>query len=244
MRHALLSTIAALLFATAMPFADSAAAGQAKRMVYKEPEDIIKAMVGCLGAGDLVAALSLFDCEERVNRLDFAAYAEWMGLMAPSMGPSTHDGYRALNLAQERGKAALQVRMLTYSLLLPERFASFLAGRILTFGEMSDGQRGEMIGEFASSLDPERLARLTLKEIQVPSRELQESETNQSSVAKLREIYGFDEYRDLVVIYDLGGVWYRGGAIVTKYDGTWYIHSLSSVFGRTPAFGVAAKVAE
>lgn len=247
MRQALLSTMAASLLIAFAPFSGmEAAAGQAaaRRAMYKDPEDVVRALVGNLVAGDLMAALTLFDYEERVKRLDFAAYAEWMGLMVPSMGPPEHEGYRALNLIQEQGKAALQVRMLTYSLLLPERFAPFLAGRVLTFGEMTDGQRREVIGEFATSLDPKRLVRLTLKEIQVPSSELQASETNQASIAKLREIYGFEEYRDLVVIYDFGGAWYRGGAVVTRYDGSWFIHSLSSVFGKTPAFGAAAKVAE
>ena len=225
-----------IVFANAGNGGEDAPAAAARR-VYAEPEDVMAAFAGFIGEGDFGAAVELFDAREQAKRFDFSAAAKRIKAMIPtSMQPAEYPGFITLNIIREQNKAALQISGFVYSFLLPDEFSDYMK---LRPQNLQDDL--EMPDRFVEAANPAALKGLRLVTLVYVNPEMQDSEKYRDIVRRGSAIYGYDDKREYVAIYELNGERYVGGASVHKYGDNWYIGTLQSPLAGTDHTGRVAK---
>lgn len=223
--------------------AGCAGAGEEKKK-YSSPEEVMNAFAAFLRDGDAEGALGLFDSTERNEKYSFSKMVARTRALPPTeMAPTEYGMFKVLNREYVEGRAAGQIRILIYSLLLPEKYSAILDAKPHVFEkEATEEDMEKEAGEYAALLNPNRLKELKVEGVFLAEPEMQGSPRYRQIVERNNAIFGREDQKDYIVVYSLGGSYYKGGAFLTQYGGDWRINVLCSFFGEIPPTGAAEKI--
>jgi hypothetical protein len=209
---------------------------QTSNVSFKTPEEAITFYMQAVAQGDVPQIMQACAINEMSENFRFDLYTNrFQALMLQAPAPSDYPFYAEMNKAQFSWQILFQARNLAYGLLSTE--TELLDGytvRIDTEGTI----------KFMEEVDPERLARLQVTEIGVPSPELMYTERNQENFNMQAQIYGADELTERVVLFLFEGDYYYVGFTLLRYGENWKISSANSVLGGTNALGTPQKTTE
>ncbi len=198
---------------------------------YDTPEEVIDQFVLAIQSNDFESALELFAVNNMVEGYDFEAYVERINAFMPinSMAPQEYEAYSAINQTYQSNIASNQIKMFTYSLLIPE-----LDLTSMTFLQDIEDDNIDLLDE----LDPSQLGSLELVRADFSSPELQRSDNYQDSVDKSARIYGFGDQEEYVALFEFEGDYYLGGFVLVEYEEGWQISGLGAPLAGVSFLGV------
>jgi len=216
----------------------AARAQEAADISFATPEEGIAYLVEKLRTGDLAGAIEAFAIDERVEGYSFVGMGTYLGavVLYQNSPPVRYDAYRELGRIQFTAEAAMQLRALTYSLLLP---AEMPFAQLVVVPKTGSE---DFMSDLETSLDPARLANLKLVRAGDPSPDMTGSDTYRKNVARRLGVMGGDDMVERIAEYDLDGKAFGGGFTFVRYGERWKIFNLSSPIGGTPATGAATPI--
>src|SRR5690606_13082527 len=146
-----------------------------------------------------------------------------------SLAPTEYPMFGEMNRYQQAAQILAQVRNLTYGLLSDET----IDGRIIA--PVDEAQ----IAAFVASVDPSRLAGLTVLDVRLPEPEAVTDERFVEIMARSAASYGADEMTERLALVEFEGETWGVGFTLIRYGDTWRVSSQQSVLGNTTAFGTA-----
>lgn len=187
---------------------------------FATPEDAFRHFFGALGRGDLDGALEAVAIDEHVRDFDFEGLASRIQALVPgSMLPGDYELYRRLNLFRRLDEIGTDLQFFVYSLLRPD----------LDHRRPTILQDPDFFSSFVRSVDPGRLAALSLVDLMIPSPELFFSERNQENMQRTAGIYGADDMEEYVLLFEFEGRLVAGAATVFRYGEGWKIGGLQGL---------------
>jgi hypothetical protein len=197
---------------------------------FATPEAAIKHFVESIAKNNLEGALQTFAINQQAEKFDFTATSEWMKVIIPSqfLAPSDYDMYKQLNRVQLAWEYGEQIKAFAYSFYLSE----LLDETIYIQDEP------ERVSRFIDSVNPELLINLKIHKI---FRFIGVSEKMLNMWERQAKPVGADETTECIVLYELGGNYYLGGARVLRYSESWKLDSLSSIIAMTEDSGAVTK---
>lgn len=199
---------------------------------FVTPEAAIEHFVESIAKNDAVAALQAFAVNEYAEKFDFTSMSQWLGAIDPYKGlaPSDYTMYEQLNRMNLIGRYAQQIKLFSYSFYISETLDGKIIGPV-----KEDLVR---VRNFVSSVNPEQLANLKIaKGVRIigTSRKLLDMLQRQAMPL------GADEITELIILYELDGNYYLGGARLLLYEDSWKLDGLSSVLAATSILGDVTK---
>jgi hypothetical protein len=198
---------------------------------FATPEAAVRHFAESIAKNDLEGALQAFAINDYADKFDFTTISERMEVIVPDqfLAPSDYAMYKQLNRLQLAWKYGEQIKIFAYS---------FYSSELLDETTVVQDEP-ERVSDFIESVNPERLANLKIakmfKIIGVSERMLNMWE-QQAKPA------GADEITECVVLYELEGNYYLGGARVLRYGESWKLEGLSSIVAMTGYLGATKKM--
>jgi hypothetical protein len=225
-RHILPTLAAALIGLVLLPGVVSAQS----QAPASTPEAAVRTYLAAVAANDVDAILAATAVEEMAADFDFAASAERIRSLnlAFSLAPTEYPMFGDMNRYQQAAQILAQVRNLTYGLLSDET----VDGRVILADEAQ-------IAAFVASVDPRRLAGLTVLDVRLPEPEAANDERFLDIMAGIAATYGADEMTERLALVELDGTTWGVGFTLIRYGDAWRVSSQQSVLGNTTAFGTA-----
>ncbi len=188
---------------------------------YETPEEVIDQFVLAIQDNDFDRALKLFALDNMVEGYDFEAYIERMGAFMPinSMAPQEFEAYSEINYAYQLNSASNQIKMFSFSLLIPD--LDLVTPILLTELEEEDI-------DLLDQLDPSQLRSLELVRADYSNPETQDSDRHQENIEKSANVFGFIDQKEFVVLYEYKGSYYLGGFVLVEYEEGWQISGLGA----------------
>ena len=215
--------------ATPTPIPPTPTPEQAISVVFNTPEEAIAHYFEGLAQADPDKILQACAIDEMSENFNFDLNIERMGLLLPteSLSPTEDPFYVEANKMQLSAQIFTRVKMFAYSLLSSE-----------TVDEgMPIQMDPERTANFVQDINPERLARLEVKQVELPDETLMNSDRYLENSATLAGIYGADELTERVVLFSFEENDYLLGFTLLRYDDTWKISSQTSPLAGTSAQG-------
>lgn len=210
------------------------------------PEKLMRAFSSYIAKGDVSSALSLFDTNQVSKRFNFPSYlsrVKQFTITSPEMLPAEYTEFVNFNEVVMRSRAAIRVRSLVYSLLLPDDYSEILKGKAYRF---SDNDNNDEVmnraKHLANLLDPKKLKGFEFIQMNLASPDAQDTDTWKKGIERRLQIYnGCQDIEEYLVLYRWNNNFYSGGLTLRKFDNKWYIGDLSSSLGSTSPFGALEK---
>ena len=224
------------------PAAETASLGSSgSEVTFASPEEGITFFTSALKQIDAPAALSAFAIEGRASGLSFIEMGKRLRavLLMNGFAPERYEFYDDANRAKVFAEAAIQIRNLTYSLILPPD--TDITETIL-FDK--DGDLDALASEVEARLDPARLRSLKLLRTGMARPAAAAAEHYKKSIAGQMRASGGDDLQEWVALYDLDGVTYMAGFTFVQYGERWQILTLTSPLANTPGMGAAVLKTE
>jgi hypothetical protein len=197
---------------------------------FATPEAAIQHFAESVAQNDVMAALQAFAINQQAAAFDFTAMSERLGVIQPfqTLSPAEYPMYVDLN------RLALISR---YGGLLKFFVYSFYATEPLDATTPIQDEP-ERISAFIESVNPEQLAGLKIaKVIRIIASSDKLLEIGQQQAKPV----GADDVTELIVLYELDGSYYLGGARLLRYGEGWKLDGLSSALAGMPALGTVTK---
>ncbi len=197
---------------------------------FATPEAALQHFAQSIAKNDVTAALQAFAINQQAEKFNFTAMSERLGAVQPlqTLSPAEYPMYVELNRLALISRYAQQLKSFVYSFYASEPLDE--TTRIQ--------DEPERISAFTESVNPEQLANLninTVIRIMATSEKLLEIGQQQAKPV------GADEVTELVVLYELDGGYYLGGARLLRYGESWTLDGLSSAFAGMSALGTVTK---
>jgi hypothetical protein len=200
---------------------------------FATPEAALQHFAESIAKNDVVAALQAFAINQHAAAFDFTAMSERLGVIQPiqTLSPTEYPMYVDLN------RLALISR---YGGLLKFFVYSFYATEPLDETTRIQNEP-ERISAFIESVNPEQLAGLKIaKLIRITATSDKLLEVWQQQAKPV----GADDVTELVVLYELNGIYYLGGARLLRYGEGWKLDALSSALAGMAALGTVTKTTQ
>lgn len=220
--------VAAMLFMTVgrLPAGDG----------FGEPERLMRAFCRHLGEGDFAAASRLFDAVTaarlnpamqtlRTRVIDKDSFTRLVD----------HPAYAGLDEEATRNKYLVQIRFFVTSLLGTEEYPQMAELRPQRLAS------GDALKEMAETLNPARMKNLAVARMDPVMPGGMTADEYADVLEGLNAAFGLEEYREYLMLYELDGAYFLGGATLYKRDGGWRIANLycpakADVFGQYDVF--------
>lgn len=203
---------------------------------FSTPEDTIDYFAECMSSEDSEGAQKAFAISEQASGFDAGVYIERIGAYTPMMlSPSSNSIYIPINEDELAGKASTQIKNFIYSIILPDQFIN---GMSISEQDLTMG----ISGTVEAMADTSKLKNLNLVRADMTAPDVQQSEQTQKFLIISAKSFGADSAVDYVMLYELDGDYYLGGAFLLEYNGSWKIQSLNSQLAGTSSMGNLEKI--
>jgi hypothetical protein len=200
---------------------------------FATPEAALQHFAESIAKNDVRAALQAFAINQQAAAFDFTAMSERLGVIHPiqTLSPAEYPMYIDLNRLALISRYGGQLKFFVYSFYATE-----------PLGETTRIQdEPERISAFIESVNPEQLANLKINTV---IRIIANSEKLLDIGQQQAKPVGADEVTELVVLYELDGGYYLGGARLLRYGESWKLDGLSSALAGMPALGTVTKTTQ
>jgi hypothetical protein len=197
---------------------------------FATPEAAIQHFAESIAKNDVVAALQAFAINQQAAAFDFTAMSERLGVIQPiqTLSPTEYPMYVDLNRLALISRYGGQLKFFVYSFYATE-----------PLDETTPIQdEPEKISAFIESVNPEQLTGLKIDKV---IRMIATSDKLLEVWQQQAKPVGADEVTELVVLYELDGSYYLGGARLLRYGESWKLDGLSSVLAGMSALGTVTK---
>jgi hypothetical protein len=207
---------------------------------FSTPEEAIEHFVAAVADNNYKEAMAACAVNEAAENFDAAAFAARRRAVMYNMGaPSEYEFYQTLNRAFYLNQITFQLKFFTYSFFDSDPAEALCNGENYPLQDYENEA-----AQFVADVDPAMLRELKIIRIDLPHRELFNSEEHQDILAGSAIDYGADEAADRIVLYELDGKTYYSGFLLMRYGGSWKIYSLDSPLGGATAYGTAEEITE
>jgi hypothetical protein len=188
---------------------------------FEEPEDAITYYFEHLKDGDLNGMLAACDVNEKATNFDFDKSYDWLGVwMLNTLLPPEYDTYQGINK---------YVAGNTFALAIKNQYLALTASDNEAVKTLLEGESVTDLGDFETELiDPEAVRELKLVRMDLASPANQKSDRIRKNLKKAAGVYGGDDFKDYVVLYELDDQYYMAGFFLYHYKSGWKITSLQS----------------
>jgi len=176
------------------------------------------------------------------DHYDYLAAAESMRILsthAPFGAPQEYDLYKEMTKISLEAQFVLELRNLSYSLLLDEPYREM----ITSYGMPLRIEEGD-IDAFKEQVDPARLSDLKIEKIVSADKIMELTESSHKYTGNRLKIYSADDYEEFVVVLSLNDKEYVAGASLLQFGDDWRILTLSSLIADIPMAGGAILLDE
>lgn len=200
------------------------------------PEEAVENYMLGIIEGNLDAVLDASARRDIARKYEFVRYVQRLRSLPvyQALMPPNDDFAVELNEARSEAQIASQVTTFVWSLLA--------RGMV----DVETGISGPLDEAWAADvvplLDMSRLGGIELTEIAPPDPQIMASERYQENAATIAEVYGADEYTEMVATFTFEGNEYQVGFQLLRYGDQWYVLSQSSPLAGTPGSGAAVEV--
>ncbi len=207
---------------------------------FATPEAAIQYFAESIAKNDVVAALQAYAINQQAELFDFTAMSERLQVVSPRqmLSPSEFPLYVELNRLVLLSRYAEQLKFFAYSFYYRENEA-FKDGELEQTILIQDNP--ELVSEFIASVNPERLANLTV------ARTLRFIATSEKMIKVFQDqakTVGADDVTELIILYELDGSYYLGGARALRYGKSWKLDGLYSALAGVTGSGTVTKTTQ
>ncbi len=205
--------------------------------VFNTPEEAITYYFEGLVEADAGKILQACAIDEMSEKFRFDLYTERLSSFTPfiSPAPSDYPMFVEMNKTQQSAQVFNRVKIFTYSLLSSEEVGE---GKTIYIDLESDTER---ISNFMQDVNPQRLAQLEVKKIELPDETLMNTDRYLENAAKLASLFGADESTERVALFSFKQNYYYVGFTLLRYGENWKISEQVSRLGNTNPLGAAER---
>lgn len=230
--------LALVLLVTTL-FMLSAVVTAEETLSFETPEAVLEFFYEGLIENDLdkMMASSQIDYADRFDYMGNVREIRMIAGQSPYGAPKEYELFRELTAIMLEAKFAIEIRNLTYSLLLDEPYLDM----IRAYGTMVPMDEDD-IDLFLEQVDPARLSELEIVKIEPVEDVVELKYSYEDYVKRQLRVYDADDYAERLILLELDGEHYVAGATILQFGEDWRIVSLYSTIAGTPLFGSAVLI--